>query len=63
MASSGSVGTLSWSAKLDSNEFKKGVKKVKRQMKDAQKNVTESLKVITSGFAIATGAVVGMMDA
>lgn len=63
MASSGSVGTLSWSAKLDSNEFKKGVKKVKRQMKDAQKNVTESLKVITSGFAIATGAVVGMTGA
>mgnify|MGYP006897444484 CR=1 FL=1 len=63
MASSGSVGTLSWSAKLDSNEFKKGVRKVKKQMKEAQKSVTESLKVISSGFAIATGAVVGMTGA
>ena len=63
MASSGSVGTLSWSAKLDSNEFKKGVRKVKKQMKEAQKSVTESLKVISSGFAIATGAIVGMTGA
>ncbi len=63
MASTGSVGTLSWSAKLDSNEFKKGVRKVKKQMKEAQKSVTESLKFISSGFAIATGAVVGMTGA
>ena len=43
MASSGSVGTLSWSAKLDSNEFKKGVRKVKKQMKEAQKSVSPNL--------------------
>ena len=63
MASSGSVGTLSWSAKLDSNEFKKGVKKVKKQMKEAQKSVSESIKVISSGFAVATGAIAGMTTA
>jgi len=63
MASSGSVGTLSWSAKLDSNEFKKGVKKVKKQMKEAQKAVSESIKVISSGFAVATGAIAGVTTA
>ena len=63
MASSGSVGTLSWSAKLDSNEFKKGVKKVKKQMKEAQKAVSESIKVISSGFVIATGAIAGVTTA
>jgi hypothetical protein len=63
MASSGSVGTLSWSAKLDSNEFKKGVRKVKKQMKEAQKSVTDSLKTMSKGFTIATGAVVGLTGA
>ena len=59
MASSGSVGTLSWSAKLDSNEFKKGVKKVKKQMKEAQKAVSDSIKMIGKSFTIATGAIGG----
>lgn len=57
--SSGSVGTLSWSAKLDSNEFKKGVRKVKKEMKEAQKAVGESLKIMAQGFAVVTGAVTG----
>ena len=59
MASTGSMGTLSWSAKLDSNEFKKGVRKVKKEMKEAQKAVGESLKVMAKGFAVVTGAVTG----
>ena len=63
MASSGSVGTLSWSAKLDSNEFKKGVRKVKKQMKEAQKAVGESIKIMANGFALATGAIVGVTGA
>ena len=63
MASSGSVGTLAWSAKLDSNEFKKGVRKVKKQMKEAQKSVAESIKIMSKGFAIATTAVVGLTGA
>ena len=59
MASTGSVGTLSWSAKLDSNEFKKGVRKVKKEMKEAQKAVGQSLKMMAKGFAVVTGAVTG----
>lgn len=63
MASSGSVGTLSWSAKLDSNEFKKGVKKVKKQMKEAQINVAKSVKIMAKGFTLATGAIAGVTTA
>jgi len=63
MASSGSVGTLSWSAKLDSSEFKKGVRKVKKQMKEAQKNVAESVKIMAKGFTLATGAIAGVTTA
>ena len=55
----GSVATLSWSAKLDSNEFKKGVRKVKKEMKEAQKAVGQSLKMMAKGFAVVTGAVTG----
>jgi hypothetical protein len=58
--STGSMGTLSWSAKLDSNEFKKGVRRVKREMKDAQKAVGKSLKMMAQGFTIATGAITGV---
>ena len=60
MASTGSIGTLSWSAKLDSNEFKKGVKRVKKEMQEAQKSISASIKVIASGFAAATAAVGGL---
>ena len=60
MASQGSMGTLSWSAKLDSNEFKKGVRRVKKEMKEAQKAVGNSLKMIAQGFTVATGAIAGM---
>lgn len=63
MASTGSVGTLSWSAKLDSNEFKKGVRKVKKEMKEAQKAVGQSLKMMAQSFTIATGAVAGLTGA
>lgn len=60
MASQGSMGTLSWSAKLDSNEFKKGVRRVKKEMKEAQKAVGNSLKMMAQGFTVATGAIAGM---
>ena len=63
MASTGSVGTLSWSAKLDSNEFKKGVRRVKKEMKEAQKAVGQSLKMMAQSFTIATGAVAGLTGA
>ena len=63
MASTGSVGTLSWSAKLDSNEFKKGVRKVKKEMKEAQKAVGQSLKMMAQSFTVATGAVAGLTGA
>ena len=59
MASTGSVGTLSWSAKLDSNEFKKGVKRVKKQVQEAQKAVVKSVKLMASSFGLATSAIAG----
>ena len=59
MASTGSIGTLSWSAKLDSNEFKKGVKKVKKQMKEMHKNVKKSFESLGRSMTLATGAITG----
>ena len=63
MSSSGSVGTLSWSAKLDSNEFKKGVKNVKKQMKDMKKNVSKAFNSLNKSMAMATGAITGATGA
>lgn len=59
MASSGSVGTLSWSAKLDSNEFKKGVKNVQKQMKQMKKNINQAFKDVSKSMSLATGAIGG----
>jgi len=60
MSGTGKVGNLFFGINLDSKEFKKGMRQVKRNMKKFQKDMKSGFETVTKGALALTGAITGL---